>query len=103
MTMTNVHRLRLGASPGALRRLLLATGLAATALLASGCASTSSTPTATAGWVLPRTSPEAVGLSSAQLGKLAEVTRGHVASGVVPGAVILVARQGKIAYLESLH
>jgi CubicO group peptidase (beta-lactamase class C family) len=101
MTTTNVHRLRLGASPGTLRRLLLATGLAATALLAGGCASTSSTPAATAGWVLPRASPETVGLSSAQLGKLAEVTRGHVASGVVPGAVILVARQGKIAYLES--
>lgn len=51
---------------------------------------------------LPRaSSPEAVGLSSAQLGRLAAVTRGHVESGLVPGAVILVARQGQIAYFES--
>ena len=52
--------------------------------------------------MLPRAaSPEAVGLSSVQLDRLAAVTREHVASGVLPGAVIVIARQGRIAYLES--
>ena len=77
--------------------------MAAALLLASGCALTPARDAAPrADWVLPRAaSPEAVGLSSAQLDKLAAVTRGHVDSGVLPGAVIVIARHGKIAYLES--
>jgi CubicO group peptidase (beta-lactamase class C family) len=52
--------------------------------------------------VLPRAAtPESVGLSSAQLDRLAAVTREHVASGVVPGALIVIARHGRIAYAES--
>jgi CubicO group peptidase (beta-lactamase class C family) len=46
--------------------------------------------------------PEEVGLSSVQLNHLETVTRAHVDSGLLPGAVILVARHGKIAYLKSL-
>ena len=77
--------------------------MAAALLLASGCALTPARDAAPrAAWVLPRAaSPEAVGLSSAQLDKLAAVTRGHVDSGVLPGAVIVIARRGRIAYLES--
>jgi CubicO group peptidase (beta-lactamase class C family) len=46
--------------------------------------------------------PEEVGLSSAQLKRLEEVTQKHVDSGLVPGAVMLVARRGKIAWVSTL-
>jgi len=53
--------------------------------------------------VLPRVkTPETVGLSSERLARVRAVTLGHIETGHVPGAVILVARQGKIAYFESL-
>ena len=45
-------------------------------------------------------SPEEVGLSSVQLKRLEEATRQHIESGLVPGAVMLVARRGKIAWLN---
>ena len=44
--------------------------------------------------------PEEVGLSSAQLKKLEAVTKQHVDNGLVPGAVMLVARRGKVAWLS---
>ena len=43
-----------------------------------------------------------MGLSSAQLKRLEEVTQKHVDSGLVPGAVMLVARRGKIAWQATL-
>lgn len=53
--------------------------------------------------VLPMAAkPEDVGLSSAQLKRLEEVTQKHVDSGLVPGAVMLVARRGKIAWMSVL-
>ena len=53
--------------------------------------------------VLPMAAkPEDVGLSSAQLKRLEEVTQKHVDSGLVPGAVMLVARHGKIAWMSVL-
>jgi CubicO group peptidase (beta-lactamase class C family) len=53
--------------------------------------------------VLPMASkPEDVGLSSIQLKRLEEVTQKHVDSGLVPGAVMLVARRGKIAWFSTL-
>jgi len=52
--------------------------------------------------VLPRAErPEDVGLSTERLARLAKITREHVEAGRLPGAVMLLARQGKIAYLES--
>ena len=48
------------------------------------------------------TNPEKVGLSSAQLNRLEAATQAHIDSGLLPGAVMLVARQGKIAYLKSM-
>src|SRR5678815_400130 len=44
--------------------------------------------------------PEEVGLSSAQLKRLEDVTKKHIEDGLVPGAVMLVARRGKIAWLN---
>jgi CubicO group peptidase (beta-lactamase class C family) len=46
--------------------------------------------------------PEDVGLSSARLANLEAVTQGHIDSGVLPGAVMLVARRGKIAWTRTM-
>jgi len=48
------------------------------------------------------TMPEEVGLSSDQLARIEAVTQKHIDSGVVPGAVMLVARRGKIAWYKSM-
>ena len=45
-------------------------------------------------------SPEEVGLSSVQLKKLEAVTRQQIDDGLLPGAVMLVARRGKIAWVS---
>jgi CubicO group peptidase (beta-lactamase class C family) len=46
-------------------------------------------------------SPEEVGLSSAQLKKLEAVTKAHIDEGLLPGAVMLVARRGKVAWIST--
>jgi CubicO group peptidase (beta-lactamase class C family) len=51
---------------------------------------------------LPTAKPEAVGLSSERLGRITEILRKNIAAGEIPGAVLLIARKGKIAYFESL-
>jgi CubicO group peptidase (beta-lactamase class C family) len=48
------------------------------------------------------TMPEEVGLSSDQLARIEAVTQKHIDRGVVPGAVMLVARRGKIAWYKSM-
>jgi CubicO group peptidase (beta-lactamase class C family) len=45
-------------------------------------------------------SPEEVGLSSVQLKRIEAVTRRHIEEGLMPGAVMLVARRGKLAWLS---
>src|SRR3954469_5574091 len=53
--------------------------------------------------VLPvAAAPEDVGLSSSQLARIEAVTQKYVESGLVPGAVMLVARRGKIAWQKTL-
>jgi CubicO group peptidase (beta-lactamase class C family) len=53
--------------------------------------------------ILPMASkPEEVGLSSTQLKRLEEATQKHIDEGLVPGAVMLVARRGKIAWMSVL-
>jgi CubicO group peptidase (beta-lactamase class C family) len=44
--------------------------------------------------------PEDVGLSSAQFKRIEAVTKKHIDDGLMPGAVMLVARRGKIAWLS---
>jgi CubicO group peptidase (beta-lactamase class C family) len=51
---------------------------------------------------LPRAKPEEVGLSSQRLAMITEVLKADVASKRIPGAVLLIARHGKLAYLESV-
>ncbi len=50
---------------------------------------------------LPSTKPHAVGLSAERLGQLGDVLAREVAGGRLPGAVALVARRGKVAYVGS--
>ena len=45
-------------------------------------------------------SPEEVGLSSVQLKRLEAVTKAHIDEGLLPGAVMLVARRGKVAWVS---
>ncbi|HJP99713.1 MAG TPA: hypothetical protein VJ862_14230 [Rhodanobacteraceae bacterium] len=51
---------------------------------------------------LPRTKPDAVGLSSSRLEHINQVLRAKVDAGEIPGYVALVARHGKVAYYEAL-
>ena len=51
---------------------------------------------------LPRAeSPEQVGLSSARLERLAGVIRGDVERKLIPGAVLAIARGGRVGYAEA--
>src|SRR5437764_12546909 len=56
---------------------------------------------ATNGDPLPRAKPEEVGLSSERLGEIAKVINADVEKGRLPGAVIAVARRGKLVYYEA--
>lgn len=49
----------------------------------------------------PAAKPETVGLSSARLDRLAQSIRQDVDHGRMPGAVVAIARRGKLAYYES--
>lgn len=51
---------------------------------------------------LPSAKPEDVGLSSERLARLGAWARAEVDAKRVPGAVILVARNGKLAYYEAI-
>ena len=49
---------------------------------------------------LPQASPESVGLSSARLDRLSHKMRTYVNRGQLPGAITVVARQGKVVQFE---
>jgi CubicO group peptidase (beta-lactamase class C family) len=51
---------------------------------------------------LPAAKPEEVGLSSAALARIGATLRADVEAGRIPGAVVVVARRGRIAYSEAL-
>jgi CubicO group peptidase (beta-lactamase class C family) len=50
---------------------------------------------------LPRVRPEVVGLSTERLGRIGEVMQRYVDEGRLGGVVALVARSGKVAYLQA--
>src|SRR6195256_6289020 len=50
---------------------------------------------------LPRAKPEAAGMSSERLGEIAKVINGDIEKGRIPGAVVAIARKGKLVYFES--
>ena len=49
----------------------------------------------------PTAKPESVGLSSARLERLAQAIRRAVDEGRMPGAVVAIARRGKLVYHEA--
>src|SRR6266700_3673686 len=51
---------------------------------------------------LPSAKPEQVGLSSERLARVTQVLKAEIAKGQYPGAVVLVARKGRIAYFKGL-
>src|SRR6516162_3130125 len=50
---------------------------------------------------LPRVKPEAVGLSSERLADIAKTLNADIAAGQFPGAVLAIARHGKLVYFEA--
>ncbi len=50
----------------------------------------------------PVANPEQLGFSSARLQRLTETYQGYVDRGELPGAVLLIARSDKIAYLQAV-
>jgi CubicO group peptidase (beta-lactamase class C family) len=63
-------------------------------LLSSFCAAAAEDP-------LPRSRPESLGMSSERLERVAQVLRADIEKGRMPGAVIAVARKGRLVYYES--
>ena len=51
---------------------------------------------------LPRAKPEQVGLSPERLERIGQVLRADVERGRIPGAVVVVARKGRIAYVQAV-
>jgi CubicO group peptidase (beta-lactamase class C family) len=51
---------------------------------------------------LPTAKPEDVGLSSARLARITETLKADVERGRIPGAVVVIARRGRIAYAEAV-
>ena len=51
---------------------------------------------------LPSARPEQVGLSSERLNRLTATLKADIDKGVIPGAVLLVARHGKVALFEAI-
>ena len=70
--------------------LLLASALAALGLSAARAAD------------LPRTDPTSVGLDAGQLGRITQMLQDDVAHHVMPGAILLIVRHGKVAYEQAV-
>ena len=51
---------------------------------------------------LPAAKPEEVGLSSERLARIGAILRNDVERGRIPGAVIMVARRGRLAHVETV-
>ena len=51
---------------------------------------------------LPSAKPEQVGLSTERLNKVTAMLKADVEKGVIPGAIVLVARHGKIAWFDTV-
>src|SRR5258706_9361308 len=50
---------------------------------------------------LPRAKPETVGMSSTRLARIGAALKADVDKGRLPGAVVAVARKGKLVYFEA--
>src|SRR5437660_10622014 len=77
------------------------TATIAAALLSFPALAQGPTMNAANGDPLPAAKPETVGLSSERLGEIAKVINADIEKGRLPGAVIAIARRGKLAYYEA--
>ena len=50
---------------------------------------------------LPRATPESVGMSSERLARIGAALRADIEKGRIPGAVVAIARKGKLVYFEA--
>ena len=50
---------------------------------------------------LPRATPESVGMSSERLARIGSALRADIDKGRIPGAVVAIARKGKLVYFEA--
>lgn len=50
---------------------------------------------------LPHAPPESVGVSGEHLNKIHDIVREHIDDGRLQGAVVVVARRGKVVYFEA--
>ncbi|MBX9632480.1 MAG: beta-lactamase family protein [Burkholderiales bacterium] len=57
--------------------------------------------TTTHAQVLPTATPESVGMSSDRLAKIGTALQAEVDAGKIPGAVVMIARHGKLVYNQS--
>src|SRR5262245_56850316 len=57
---------------------------------------------ATAADPLPRATAEEVGLSTEKIDRIGRTLRADVERGRIPGAVVIVARKGRIAYVDAV-
>src|SRR4051812_35395600 len=69
--------------------------------LISACIGLSVALPALAADPLPRAKPESVGMSSARLARIGEVLKADIDKGRIPGAVVAIARKGKLVYFEA--
>ena len=76
---------------------------ATTALAATVVATTMSLPAcARELQPLATAAPEQVGMSAERLGRISAVLKKEIADGKLPGAVVMVARKGKIVYSDAI-
>jgi CubicO group peptidase (beta-lactamase class C family) len=57
---------------------------------------------ASSSFEFPRAEPEAVGMSSVRLGRIVPALHDRISAGLLPGAVIAVARHGRLAFHEAV-
>ena len=50
---------------------------------------------------LPRAKPESVGMSTQKLARIGETLHADIANNRIPGAVVAIARKGKLVYFEA--
>lgn len=76
------------------KHVALAAALAAAGLSTAAAAQTAPDP-------LPRAQPAEVGISAERLARIGEVLNRDIADGKLPGAVVAIARDGKLVFMEA--
>ena len=73
-----------------------------TTLLVLYCVTTLVYAAITGAQALPAANPESVGLSAQRLQNISKVFKKHVDQGMLPGVIFMVARNGKLAYSDTI-